>query len=86
MESGGAVDDLFYTVRRLPRRRTVEEKTYGASSDYTGTDMFISLGEPAGIEDDGGVAELSVRALCSNRHLTGASAGRRGRRRFPPAR
>jgi type VI secretion system protein ImpG len=61
---------LWYTVRRLPRRRTVEEKKYGASSDYTGTDMFISLAESAGIEDDNGVSELSVRALCSNRHLT----------------
>ena len=57
-------------MRRLPRRRTVEEKKYGASSDYTGTDMFISLVEPAGIEDSRGVSELSVRALCSNRHLT----------------
>jgi type VI secretion system protein ImpG len=57
-------------VRRLPRRRTIEEKKYGAASDYTGTDMFISLVEPAGIEDDSGVSELSVRALCSNRHLT----------------
>lgn len=60
---------LSYTVRRLPRRRTIEEKKYGASSDYTGTDMFIALGEPAGIEDEGRVAELSIRALCSNRHL-----------------
>ena len=34
---------LIYTVRRLPRRRTVEEKRLGVSSDYTGTDMFISL-------------------------------------------
>ena len=42
----------FYTVRRLPRRRTVEEKRYGVSSDYTGTDMFISLSELAGIDDD----------------------------------
>jgi type VI secretion system protein ImpG len=61
---------LSYTVRRLPRRRTVEEKKYGKSSDYTGTDMFISLLEPAGIHDDISVTELSVRALCSNRHLT----------------
>jgi type VI secretion system protein ImpG len=62
--------DLSYTVRRLPRRRTVEEKRYGSASDYTGTDMFVSLSEPAGVEGDAGVAELSVRALCSNRHLT----------------
>ena len=32
--------------------------------------MFISVGEPAGIEDNDSVSELSVRALCSNRHLT----------------
>jgi type VI secretion system protein ImpG len=60
----------YYTVRRLPRRRTVEEKRVGVSSDYTGTDMFISLSELGGTDDDAAIAELSVRALCSNRHLT----------------
>ena len=61
---------LHFTVRRLPRRRTVEEKRVGMSSDYTGTDMFISLSALGGIDDDAAIAELSVRALCSNRHLT----------------
>jgi len=61
---------LAYTVRRLPRRFTAEEKKYGKSSDYTGTDTFLSLVEPAGVHDETSVAELSVRALCSNRHLT----------------
>ncbi|MGU3286062.1 type VI secretion system baseplate subunit TssF [Methylobacterium mesophilicum] len=60
---------LFYTVRRMPRRRTSKERQYGATSDYTGTDLFLSLIEPSGIDADGAVAELSVRALCSNRHL-----------------
>lgn len=69
VDSFSSATTLAYTVRRLARRRTVEEKKYGAASDYTGTDMFISLLEPAGTEDEG-VAELSVRALCSNRHLT----------------
>jgi type VI secretion system protein ImpG len=59
-----------YTVRRLPRLRTVEEKRTGVSSDYTGTDMFISLSTLGGADDDTAIAELSVRALCSNRHLT----------------
>jgi type VI secretion system protein ImpG len=61
---------LYYTVRRLPRRRTVEEKRIGTASDYTGTDMFISLSALGGQDDDAAIAELSVRALCSNRHLT----------------
>jgi type VI secretion system protein ImpG len=32
--------------------------------------MFISLSELGGTDDDAAIAELSVRALCSNRHLT----------------
>jgi len=67
--NGDGDQSLFYTVRRLPRRRTEQEKRFGAASDYTGTDMFISLVEPSGIDGIGAVAELSVRALCSNRHL-----------------
>ncbi len=68
----GAVPEggLFYTVRRLPRRRMAEERKYGAESDYTGTDMFIALTDPTAVGEEEGAAELSVRALCSNRHLT----------------
>jgi type VI secretion system protein ImpG len=67
--AGTAEHNSFYTVRRLPRRRTVEERRYGRSSDYTGTDMFLSFVEPAEL-DGKGATELSLRTLCSNRHLT----------------
>jgi len=68
---GSALErNLFYSLRRLPRRRTIEEKKSGVTSDYAGTDIFLSLVEPARIEDEMSVAELSMRALCSNRHLT----------------
>ncbi len=70
MDGSTAIDQsMFYTVRRVSRRRTGEEKRFGTASDYTGTDMFISFVEPSGIDGQGAVAELSVRALCSNRHL-----------------
>jgi type VI secretion system protein ImpG len=59
-----------YTVRRLSRLRTVEEKREGISSNYTGTDMFISLSALGGMDEDDAIAELSAKALCSNRHLT----------------
>ena len=68
--TANSVGGLYYTVRRLPRRRTVEEKAYGTTSDYTGTDMFISLLEPGELNGGKSAVELSVRALCSNRHLT----------------
>jgi len=70
LEGPQHVSGLYFTVRRLPRRRTVGEKRVGLSSDYTGTDMFISLSALGGEDDDAAIAELSVRALCSNRHLT----------------
>ena len=86
VESGGRESGLWYTVRRLPRRRTVEEKKYGASSDYTGTDMFISLVEPAGIEDDRRRLRAERARAVLEPASDRASSGRRGRRRFPPAR
>lgn len=70
LEETPFASDICFSVRRLPRRRTVEEKRLGVSSDYTGTDMFISLSEFGGADDSEAIAELSVRALCSNRHLT----------------
>lgn len=68
-EGASPTQGLHYTQRRLPRRRSAAERRLGRASDYTGTDMFISLVEPAGVADSVSVAELSVRALCSNRHL-----------------
>jgi len=61
-------DALYYTVRRLPRRLTAQEKRSGGKGRYIGSDMFISLYEPAS-RLASKVKELSVRALVSNRHL-----------------
>ncbi len=61
---------LFYTVRRVPRRRTTEEKRFGVQSNYTGTELFLSLHEPEALDDKDRVRELSVRCKASNRHLT----------------
>lgn len=63
-------DALYYTVRRLPRIPTEQERRFGAKSSYAGTELYLSLYEPAGLEDADRVKELSVRALVSNRHLT----------------
>lgn len=67
-QSIARTSSLSYTLRRLPRQRTAGERAMGQASDYTGTDMFITLVEPRD-RSGGGVAEVSVRALCSNRHL-----------------
>lgn len=61
---------LYYTIRRLPRRRTAQERQFGTTSTYLGTDMFLSISDPPGAETEGVVSQLSIRGLCSNRHLT----------------
>ena len=68
--AGRSATGLYYTVRRLPRRRSTQERRYGQQSDYTGTETFLSLGQRAGDDEPEQVAELSVEALCTNRHLT----------------
>jgi type VI secretion system protein ImpG len=69
VDSADGGTGLTYTIRRLPRRRSAEERRYGHASDYVGTDMFLSVGEPPG--NGGTVSEISLRALCTNRHLPG---------------
>lgn len=69
LDTADDADRIAYTLRRLPRRRTSDERRYGAASDYTGTEMFLSISTPLATDDDDRVLELSVRALCSNRHL-----------------
>lgn len=62
---------MFYSVRRMQRRRTGSETRYGSTSDYMGTDLFLTLvGHDVLAEEGEEVNELSVQALCTNRHLT----------------
>ena len=61
---------LFYAIRRMQRRRTGTEVRFGRSSDYIGTDVFLTLVGHDILDEEGDpVSELSVKALCSNRHL-----------------
>ena len=60
---------LYYTMRRLRRRRSTAEVTGGSPSDYLGSDVFLSLLDPGDVDEAASIAEVSARALCSNRHL-----------------
>ena len=67
--SPSAADTVAYTSRRLPSKRSSSERKFQASTDYIGTDVFVSVTPPSAGQDEGGMLELSVRAMCSNRHL-----------------
>ena len=61
---------LFHAIRRMQRKRTGKEVRFGATSDYIGTDMFLTLVGHDVLDEEGDpITHLSVRALCSNRHL-----------------
>jgi type VI secretion system protein ImpG len=60
---------LYFSNRRRPKRLTERERRFGFGSDYVGTETFMSLYEPAGLDDEERVQRLQVIAMCSNRHL-----------------
>lgn len=59
----------FYTVHRVPRLFSDRERLTGRRTSYAGTDAFLSIvdGDMAPYRTD--LAELGIRALCTNRHL-----------------
>ncbi|MEM9220866.1 MAG: type VI secretion system baseplate subunit TssF [Pseudomonadota bacterium] len=61
---------IYYMLRRLPRKRSSQEERRGRASSYAGTELFMSVTEPPGAGYGSAIAQLSVKGLCSNRHLT----------------
>lgn len=61
---------FFYTLSRMQRRRSVEEREDGIHNQYMGTEMYLMVSEKPGFDRLKDVSEISARALCSNRHLT----------------
>ena len=63
-------ETMYFSTRRLPRRRSQEERRFAQASNYLGTDTFIMFTNLGDNEGPSRVSEISLRALCSNRHLT----------------
>ncbi|BCH19967.1 type VI secretion system baseplate subunit TssF [Mesorhizobium sp. L-2-11] len=59
----------YYTVRREHRLRSQHQRFNGARTDYGGTETFISLVDRRSAPNSENPRQLSVRCLCSNRHL-----------------
>nr|WP_321455757.1 type VI secretion system baseplate subunit TssF [uncultured Cohaesibacter sp.] len=66
-----ADDAYFFSCRRVQRRKTDQERRYSRHQRYLGSEIYLSLREPVNRDDDMVARELSVYALCSNRHLAG---------------
>ncbi|WP_240754602.1 type VI secretion system baseplate subunit TssF [Parasulfuritortus cantonensis] len=59
----------YYTLRRTPRMLSSGQKLKGARSSYIGTEVFLSLVDPAQAPYASDLSQLSINTLCSNRDL-----------------
>jgi type VI secretion system protein ImpG len=60
--------EVYYSIRRVPRKRSEAEKSRASVDDYVGSEVYISTTSPN--EEAGeGRLQVSAVALCSNRHL-----------------
>jgi flagellar P-ring protein precursor FlgI len=59
----------YFTTRREPRLVSSSQKRRGTRSSYIGTEVFLSLVDPADAPFRGDLRQLSVQTLCTNRDL-----------------
>lgn len=65
--AGGA--EAFYTLRRMPRMQSAKQKRVGTRTNYVGTEVFMSLVDPASAPYSQELTQISVNTLCTNRDL-----------------
>jgi len=67
-DEGGASG--YYTVNRILRTPTASERAKGRRSrSYVGSEVYLSLVDSTAAPYDANVAQLGVKALCTNRDL-----------------
>ena len=59
----------FFSLNREPRLPTVSENLHGVHSAYGGSEVYMSIVDPSNAPYPNDWHGLTVRALCSNRHL-----------------
>jgi type VI secretion system protein ImpG len=59
----------YFVARREPRLVSSSEKRRGLRSSYIGSEVFLSLVDPAQAPFSGDLRQLSIEALCTNRDL-----------------
>jgi type VI secretion system protein ImpG len=67
--SSGSIDRIFYTVQRVPRVISAQQRELGTRSAYVGSECFMSIVDSAQRQFTGDIQQLDVQALCTNRDL-----------------
>ncbi len=63
------IDQRYYTIERRQRRQTQAPRPGGPRSSYVGSEIFLTLTDSQLPPFDPALAQLAVRAMCSNRDL-----------------
>ena len=72
----------YYSCNRVPRVLSAREKQFGATSSYAGSEMYIALVDGHAAPYNANLAQLDVKALCTNRHLPIQLVTRQGKTDF----
>ena len=72
----------FFSLNREPRLPTVSENLHGVHSAYGGSEVYMSIVDTSNAPYPNDWHGLTVRALCSNRHLPAFHALARARYRL----
>jgi len=64
-----ALSDGFYTLRRAPRMPSAKQRRVGTRTNYVGTEVFMSLVDPAAAPYAQELTQISVITLATNRDL-----------------
>ncbi len=66
---GQHYQSAYFTTRREPRLASSTQKVRGPRSSYIGTEVFLSLVDPAQAPFSGDLRQLAVQVTCTNRDL-----------------
>jgi type VI secretion system protein ImpG len=59
----------FYTLRRAARMQSAKQRRVGTRTNYVGTEVFLSLVDPAAAPYGADLTQISINTVCSNRDL-----------------
>ena len=69
VDTAEADTQAYYTIQRQPRLLSARQRSRGARSSYVGSEVFISLVDPAEAPYQSNLRQLSVETICTNRDL-----------------
>jgi type VI secretion system protein ImpG len=69
VDQAGGSGDGYYTLRRAPRMQSAKQRRLGTRTNYVGTEVFMSLVDPAAAPYAADLTQISINTVCTNRDL-----------------